>query len=152
MNKVSKFIVPLIDDNITEADLSEEAGFVDAYTEDKNRPYLEDKVFLMYKPTRTQQSLDTYLKLSKLDSLYNIKYITINREHFTIYCFVTLNKDINQLKKGSRFKSVNSRVRILNFWSTKSDDLVRRVFLPDFQFNEPIREELPEEDYYPYRP
>jgi hypothetical protein len=150
MNDVSKFIAPLIDDNINEADLSADSGFIDAYTEDINRPYLEDKVFLLYKVTNTKQSLDTYLKLSKLDCLYNIRPIVVDGEHYRIYTFVALNKDIKQLKQGCMFKDCKSRVRILDFWSNKSDDLIKRVLLPNFQLGRPIKAVSPEEDYYPY--
>ena len=47
LNDVSIYIVPLMDDNLTWQDLTVESGFINAYTSDKNRPYLEDKVFLV---------------------------------------------------------------------------------------------------------
>ena len=49
MSTQIKLIIPLLDPNLTKEDLSEEAGFVDGYLYDINRPSLCDNVFLMYK-------------------------------------------------------------------------------------------------------
>ena len=145
----SKLIVPLVDNLITEDDLSDKAGFVDAFTYDKNRPYLDKHTFLMYKDTGTIESLNTKKKLSELSTFYNKRFIKIKGEHYTVFTFVNLNKDIEQLKKGCLFKDTKSQVRILNFWSTKSDDLANQVLLSNFRFGYPINNILPEQDYEP---
>lgn len=145
----ASLIVPLIDDGINESDLSDKAGFVDAYTSDINRPYLDKHCFLMYKDTGTIESLNTKNKLSKLPTYYNKRYMKIKGEHYTVFTFVALNKDIEQLKKGCLFKDTKSQVRILNFWSTKSDDLANQVLLSNFRFGYPINSTLPEQDYEP---
>lgn len=148
-NDVITLIVPLIDDLITENDLSEKAGFVDAFTSDKNRPYLDNHTFLMYKDTGTIESLNTKKKLSKLPTFYNKRFIKINGEHYTVFTFINMNKDIEQLKKGCLFKNTKSQVRILNFWSTKSDDLANQVLLSNFRLGYSINNILPEQDYEP---
>ena len=145
----ASLIVPLIDEGICEEDLSEDAGFVDAFTYDKNRPYLDKHCFLMYKNTGTIQSLNTKKKLSSLPTYYNKRFVKIKGEHYTVFTFVILNKDIEQLKKGCLFKDTKSQVRILNFWSTKSDDLANQVLLSNFRFGYPINNVLPEIDYEP---
>jgi hypothetical protein len=150
INEVSKFIVPLIDDKITESDLSEDTGFVNAYTTDKNRPYLNNHVFLLYKVVNTKSSLNTFIKFKELNSLHNIRHIVINKEHYRIYSFVVLNKDINQLKNGCLLKDNKSIVKILDFWSGKDDDLINRVLSPFQQLGKPVTATSPEEDYYPY--
>ena len=71
LNDVSIYIVPLLDDNLTWRDLTVESGFINAYTSDKNRPYLEDKVFLVYDSSvNTRESLDRYCKLKNLDTVF----------------------------------------------------------------------------------
>lgn len=69
LNDVSIYIVPLCDNNITWRDLTVESGFINAFTIDKNRPFLEDKVFLVYDSSvNTAESLETHSKMCKLDS------------------------------------------------------------------------------------
>ena len=81
LNDVSIYIVPLIDPNISLVDISVESGFVNAYTEDIDRPYLEDKVFMLYDTSvNTVESMNRYLKFSKLDTLHHIKYIKIDKK------------------------------------------------------------------------
>lgn len=145
----ASLIVPLIDENICETDLSDKVGFIDAFTSDKNRPYLDKHCFLMYKDTGTIESLNAKKKLSKLPTFYNQRYIKIKGEHYTVFTFVALNKDIEQLKKGCLFKDTKSQVRILNFWSAKSDDLANQVLLSNFRLGYPINNILPEQDYEP---
>ena len=68
LNDVSTYILPLIDDSITLDDISINSGFINAYTEDINRPYLEDKVFLLYdSKVNTAESMNRFRKFRDLD-------------------------------------------------------------------------------------
>lgn len=152
MNKVSKLIVPLLDDTLTREDLLPDSGFVDAYTEDINRPYLEDMVFLMYK-SKAPKALLRFIKFKKLDTIHSTRYITINKEHYTVYAFnkVKNKKDINNLISGKDISSTNNKLRIYNFWQkSEIESLIDRIFGIHYRFSDSIREILPEEDYYPY--
>ena len=67
MSLQMKLIIPLLDKSLTKEDISPEAGFVDAYNYDINRPALENCVFLMYDAyTRTPESNRRYGKFEKL--------------------------------------------------------------------------------------
>lgn len=154
LNDVSIYIVPLCDDNITWRDLTVESGFVNAYTSDINRPYLEDKVFLVYDSSvNTRESVDRYCKFKKLDTIYNTTYITIEHKHYIVYCFSNLKykKDINSLKSCGKAFSLTAKLEINKFWSNVPvPELALRLFYFDYRFGEPIEAELPEEDYYAY--
>jgi len=154
LNDVSIYIVPLLDDNLTWRDLTVESGFINAYTSDKNRPYLEDKVFLVYDSSvNTRESLDRYCKLKNLDTVYNMKYITINNKHYTVYCFSNpkYKKDINSLKNYGKAFSLEAKLDINRFWTNVPvPELSKRLFYPHYRNGETIEAELPEEDYYSY--
>lgn len=154
LNDVSIYIVPLMDDNITWQDLTVESGFINAYTSDKNRPYLKDKVFLVYdSEVNTKESLERYRKFEHLESRYNKRYITINKHHYTVYCLANpkYKKDINQLKNLGKAYSAEAIQKILYFWyNVPVPELTSRLFYDSYRFGESITAELPEEDHYRY--
>lgn len=154
LNDVSIYIVPLMDDNLTWRDLTVESGFINAYTSDKNRPYLEDKVFLVYdSEVNTKESIDRYCKFEQLDSKYNKRYVTINKHHYTVYCLANpkYKKDINQLKSIGKVYSAEAAQEICLFWNNVPvPELASRLYYHTYRFGESITAELPEEDYYPY--
>lgn len=154
LNDVSIYIVPLCDDNITWRDLTVESGFINAFTSDKNRPFLEDKVFLVYDSSvNTVESLETHCKLSRLDSYYNKRYITINKRHCTVYCLSNpkYNKDIKRLRNNGKPSTLDAMLEINRFWQgIKVPELERRLFYSWYRFGDSIEAELPEEDYYSY--
>lgn len=154
LNDVSIYIVPLLDDNLTWNDLTVESGYINAYTTDKNRPFLEEKVFLLYDSSvNTRESLDRYRKFKQLDSLYNTKYITINNKHYTIYCLSNskYKKDIHNLQSTGKTYNVSAALEINRFWANVPvPELAQRLFLNTYRFGESINAELLEEDYYSY--
>ena len=154
LNDVSIYIVPLMDDNLTWQDLTVESGFINAYTSDKNRPYLQDKVFLVYdSEVNTKESLERYCKFEHLDSKYNKRYITINKHHYTVYCLANpkYKEDISQLKSIGKACSTEAEREICSFWNNVPvPDLIPRLFYPTYRFGESITAELPEEDHYRY--
>ena len=154
LNDVSIYIVPLIDDNITWQDLTVESGFVNAFTSDINRPYLEDKVFLLYDSSvNTKESLERYLKFEHLDTIYNKRYITINKHHYTVYCFsnLTYKKEISNLQQNGKVYDAKAKGEIAMFWNNVPvPELGQRLYYEHYRFGEPITAQLPEEDYYPY--
>lgn len=154
LNDVSIYIAPLCDSNLTWRDLTVESGFVNAYTSDKNRPYLEDKVFFVYDSSvNTRESLDRYCKFKKLDTIYNTKYITIKNKHYIVYAFSNpkYRKDINRLKSSGKAFSLDAKLEINRFWANVPvPELGMRLFYPHYRYGESIEVELPEEDYYSY--
>lgn len=154
LNDVSIYIVPLIDDNITWRDLTVESGFINAFDTDKNRPYLEDKVFLMYDSSvNTKESLNRFLKFNKLDTRYSTTYITIDKKHYTVYCLSNpkYKKDINSLTTNGKTYSLEAKLEINRFWNNVSvPNLAERLFYDFYRCGDIVKAELPEEDYYGY--
>lgn len=154
LNDVSIYIVPLLDDNLTWKDLTVESGYINAFTIDKNRPYFEDKVFLIYdSKSNTRESLNRYLKFRNLDTIHNTRFITINNKHYTVYCFnkTKYKKDINNLQLNGKVKDINAALEINRFWNNVPvPELAQRLFLNSYRFGDKITAELPEEDYYSY--
>lgn len=154
LNNVSIYIAPLYDDNLSWRDLLVESGFVGAYTSDKNRPYLEDKLFLMYDSSfKTKEALERVRKLKSLDSLYNIRYITIDKKHYTIYCLSSFKyiKDVRNLKQYGKTINTNAAYDINSFWKdVPVPELSSRLFCKSYGYGEQFLAELPEEDYYSY--
>lgn len=152
LNSVAKLIIPLLDDNITHNDISYESGFVNAYTEDKNRPYLEDYIFLLYDSSfNTIESLNRFLKFRQLDTLYSTRYIKIDKKHYTVYTFTKANNRsaINNIIQGST-APVNAKLEIYNFWKiVPSESYNYEIFLPQYRFGEFATATMAEEDYYP---
>ena len=134
LNDVSIYIVPLLDDNLTWNDLTVESGYINAYTTDKNRPFLEEKVFLLYDSSvNTKESLDRYRKFKQC--LSNPKY----------------KKDIHNLQSTGKTYNVSAALEINRFWANVPvPELAQRLFLNTYRFGESINAELPEEDYYSY--
>lgn len=154
LNEVSKLIVPLLDDNIVHDDISLESGFINAFTTDIDRPYLENYIFLLYKTVNSLQSLNMFCKFSDLDTVYNVQYFTINKEHYSLYTFTRTNSnnDIKNLLNGSGCISVQSKLNIYNFWKdVPSESYNYELFLPQFKFGTILNRITPERDYCHYK-
>lgn len=151
-NLTTKLIIPLLDDNIVLEDVSEESGFVNAYTDDINKPFYDNHIFLLYKSVDTIESLRRFQKFNKLTTIHNIRYITINNEHYIVYTFVKINKDINNILKCGQCFNPKISLEINNFWKNIDNDLFQRLFIPQYEYSKDIKDILPEEDYYPYVP
>lgn len=154
LNAVSKLIVPLLDNSIDADDLSIDSGFVNAYTDDINKPYLDNHIFLLYDSSvNTVRSMNRFRKFRNLDSLFTSRYVTINKKHYIIYVFSRVSKsnEIKNILNGSGCIPVTAKLDIYNFWKdVPFESYNYEIFLPHFGFCKKVQEELPEEDYYPY--
>ena len=122
MSTQMKLIIPLLDESIKREYLTEEAGFVNAYTWDKNNPYIDNCIFLMYKtPPTTKLSKERAFTLSGLKTLYKMYYINANNYYYLIYAISIIDKDVKQFLKGLRHTKQSTFSRILQFWG--GDDL-----------------------------
>ena len=151
-NNTTKLIVPLLDDNLTLDDVCEDSGFVNAFTEDINKPFYDNHIFLLYKSIDTKKSLDRFQKFNKLETIHNSRYITIDREHYIVYTFIKRNKNINNILKCGQCFNPKDALEINNFWKNIDNDLFQRLFVPQYEYSKDIKDVLPEEDYYPYVP
>ena len=148
MNNLMKLALPLLNDSLKLEDIQEDSGFVEAYFEDKNRPFLYQNLFLMYDPRSNGKNVAHCLyKLSKLDNLYNTRVVYIKGKAYYVYTFTT-NKTIELLKDGQIILNTHQKERILKFWEFK-DAWVTNNILLGAMFENPEKLELPEEDYRP---
>lgn len=144
-----KFIIPLLDEEITMNDLSPSAGFVDAYTDDINRPYLDRHIFLLYINTLdTKDAYNRTKKFSTLKSLYNIIDVRIKGVLCKLYAFCITNPAINSITKNAFMLSDSDKLKILRFWKTTDDDIneffVKNIDTKIHSFN---KVSVPEWDY-----
>lgn len=144
MNNLIKTIIPLIDENMSLEDLDESTGFIDCYLEDKNRPWLIDHIFLMYKWGDTK-STKIFYKFRAMKSFYGYRIVYINKECYIVYTF-TINPSIKSLRKGYSILRDNLKLRILRFWQFK-DDWISINVMKDAITCGPVVSILPEEDY-----
>ena len=120
MANITKLILPLIGDFIKPSDLdtSDNSGFVDAFIEDVNRPYLRDKIFLMYRvnvPVSVMVLRDYFFRES--GKLYEKRSITINGISYFLYAFSILEKDVLDIFKGQPPKKDGNYLKIIKFWN-----------------------------------
>lgn len=119
-----KFIIPLLDEEITIDDLSPNAGFVDAFTDDINRPYLDRHIFLLYINTLdTKEAYDRTIKFKSLKSLYNAIDVRIKGVLCKVYAFCITNPAINYIVKNVFMLNDSDKLRILQFWKTTDSDI-----------------------------
>ena len=149
MSTQIKMIIPLLDPDITKDDISDEAGFVDGYLYDINRPSLTDNVFLMYKAYANDiKAVRRDEKFNKSPFLRSIKYIRVDGELYIIYTFSIINKDIRSLKMGRPLTTVNNTFRILSFWHG-NDSAVNKAFIWPGESYSVQTEGVPEGDFNP---
>jgi len=149
MSIYTKLILPLIDKQLEVKDISKETGFVDAYTLDINRPYLTSHVFLLYKRIATNEHFDILNKLSKLNTLYNKKYIKINNISYVLFCFI-INSAIRKIRKNCLISlTKDEKIRICNFWKYTDCDITDYL-LGYYYFKDEFKDDIvPEEDFNP---
>ena len=149
---MAKLIIPLLDDNIAKEDVSENSGLVGIYTEDINKPYLDNHIFLMYDTdVNTIEAMNRYRKFRQLDTLYNYRYVIINRKHYIIYTFTRVNnKEINNIIDNGLVLKHKDALNIYNFWKDLDEKTSRRIFRINYTNSIDLKSVLPEEDYYPY--
>lgn len=152
LNLVAKTIVPLLSDDIIAEDLSDESGFVGAFTDDINVPFLDDKIFLMYDESKmTEASLNRYLKFEEITNIHSKRYVQINKKDFIIYAFNRINnRYIENILKGSNLIKTEDKISIYNFWRNIPGHCFNHELLYDsFRIGNDNKRTIPEEDYYP---
>lgn len=151
MTKRMKMIIPLIDKSFTTDDFSKEAGFVDAFDTDINKPYLDNHIFLMYDPNvKTKKSAIRYQKFSKLSTLYNRRIIRVNDKPYLVYAFVIVNNEVKRDKKqltGNITLSKN-KLRIMQFWKGNDEDVSTKL-TKNTLWQRSLERSVPEEDWLP---
>lgn len=144
-----KLAIPLLDSNITKDDLSKEAGFVDAYNENINRPYLTNHIFLLYEYySNTEKSIKRDEKLKNSPYLYDEQVISINKKPYLLYTFSVLNKTINNILSDIPTIPNKEKLQIAKCWMFSDEDINSFMFEPTLKrkFKD---SSVPEEDWKP---
>lgn len=147
MSTQMKLIIPLLDPNIKLSDITKKAGFINGYTYNKNKPYLDNHIFLMYDAYESNPyTWERETRFSNSKNLYGKEYIRANSKDYVLYSFVITNADIKQLLKGLRHKKSESFARICSFWNGKDPQVNKYLcdLLPGLSCS---GESVPEEDY-----
>ena len=143
-----KLAIPLINQNITKKDIEDVNGFVNAYFEDKNKPYLTNHIFFMYDTECKNPNIAScFYKLQRLNNRYGTRIVRIKGKQYTVYSF-TIDKTIRNLRDGNIILSVAQKQRILDFWE-HSDAWVTNNVLLGTMYEHPESSVLPEEDWAP---
>lgn len=150
MSLMLKLIIPLLDDILDIEDLSEDSGFVGAFSSDINRPYLDNHTFLMYDLTKqTKEAYDREWKFRKLSNLHGWKVIYVNQKPYKIYTFCNSTKDAQRCTKGQHLNNTKSLDKIISFWKGTDESVSNYVFQSRFGELEIDKSIVPEEDYRP---
>lgn len=150
MSTQMKLMIPLLDKCITKEDLTPESGFVDAYVFDKNRPGIDNCIFLMYDISKTTKERGKHEhRFHNCTNLHSIKVSYINGKPYKIFAFNIVGKDVKDLYNGFKPKQYNNVIRILSFWRGYDDDVNKTMLI-----NKPERlsrdwKTIPEYDYLP---
>ena len=127
LNRASKYIIPLLDDNLVKEDICVDTGFVNAYTEDVNRPWHSNNIFLLYKVENTYQAFITFKKLTKLDTLKTWYPLRIKGKSYRMFVFQKCNSSyIKELiNVGASFGNVKAMKSYIDFWKNFSVEDVK---------------------------
>ena len=123
MSIAYKLIIPLLDENLTIQDISPEAGFIDIYSEDINRPYLDNHIFLLYDMSNTKEAFEANLKMKSMKNLYGVYKVKINNVDYTLYAFTITSKTIKNIKCNAFVLSDKEKMRIFAFWNFTDFDI-----------------------------
>ena len=148
MSNLMKIAIPLLNENLTYKDISEDAGFIDSYFEDINKPYLDNHIFMMYDANfNGKDSVNRFYKFKDLDNRYSTRVAYINSKPYTVYSF-TIDNTIRNLRSGNIMLSPAQKARVLKFWDGKDAWIMNNVLLGAI-YEHPIASILPEEDFSP---
>ena len=118
MSTYLKILIPLLDETLKKEDLDPETGFVDAYVYDKNRPYIENCVFLMYDlRIKNEKVNERDYRMRNSKNLQGTIVEYISGVPYKIYAFHLISSDIKRVFKGLKPCEYNNRIRVLKFWN-----------------------------------
>lgn len=150
MSVQAKLLIPLLDDIIKREYLTEEAGFVDMYVHDINRPYIENCVFLMYKiGIKSDIACECEYYMRNCKNLHSVKIQYIKGEPYRIYAFHLIGSDSKKIYKGFKPRDDRNITRILGFWMGRDVD-VNNVMMKNNIYGVKVDwKTIPEYDFHP---
>lgn len=146
MSTMYKTIIPLLGDCLKKEDFTEDAGFVDVFSEDINRPYLDNHIFLMYKFDTKESSWFRNKRFMDSGIVQNSKMMRINNTCYIVYAIPIINNQVKRIHKGLNVSTYDDKMKIVKFWNFEEGDVNTLMFKPGATFNYEHKT-IPEEDY-----
>lgn len=150
MSMSFKLILPLLNKEITKKDISLNSGFIDIYSYDINKPFMDHHIFLLYSnEIFTPQAIETAKKLKALNNLYCFRNLTIKGKSYRLYSF-TVSKTISDIEDNKVNLNYSDKLKVASFWELKDTDindyLIDNTNTLYIEFKNKV---VPEEDYKP---
>lgn len=123
MNKFEKTIIPLIDKQIKNIDLTGLAGFIDSYTYDPDKPSGEYELYLVYDSTkRNNYTIDRARRFAKSMNIKReyIKYV--DGKPYLVYSF-WVRPEVKKLYNGIMSLNTEQLFTVLQFWGPFDKDI-----------------------------
>jgi hypothetical protein len=124
-------------------------GFVNAFLEDINKPWLDNHIFILYETCSISSSIEDNMK--KNPYYYDTKQIVIDNKYYDEYIFVIppeIKTIVDAFKQFSyNVLTAENKIKILKFWNCFDFEHVYKLLHDDNEFHalEGI-ETIPEED------
>lgn len=130
MSMSLKLMIPLISNTLTKNDLSKEAGFVEAYTDDVNKPYLDHHIFLMYDYfSNTAAKFRRMKKFQKDKAAHSEMIYKIEGKLYSVYVYPIKASSAN-LKAGRIAYTGLDKSKIINFWGYEDKEVIKYLSNP----------------------
>lgn len=147
MSTQLKLIIPLLNESLTKEDFTKQTGFVNAYTYNKNEPWLLNHIFLLYESHNgTYENAKVIEKLNKLKSLYKWRTVKIGGKFYILYTICLVGPTLKKLLLGTPSFNEENIKKTLKFWNLEDDD-VNRILLGMNPLLSIDNTSVPEEDY-----
>lgn len=146
MNTQLKLIIPLLDEELSPDLFTPEAGFLNAYDTDINRPFLDNHIFLMYDSDLSYPgNYKRNERIMKMKNLHNRIMIRIKGILVMIYTFCITKLQIKQLLNGRNILNDDEKYDILEFWN--KDITICMALITNKSFGKLDNAIVPEQDY-----
>lgn len=149
-----RLIVPLLDDKLVKEDFDEKNGFSGVFMYDKNRPYLDNHLFLLYDISKpSKENYEREVRFRKHTNIYNSKVVYIKGKAYKIYAYTRVNPDIKKiLKDRVKPEFIKSSIKIMKFWRLADDEINKFLLGNWVKRLTPDWKTVPEYDYLPEDP
>lgn len=119
-----KFMIPLINEEISKEDISKEAGFINAYEEYSNKPLLCNQIFLLYKKySDTNCAKKRIRKFENLNNLIETFEVIVDKTPCIMYALTITDNIIRRIGANRFALAPIYKMRILTFWNCSDSDI-----------------------------